>query len=67
MDFVIYTTIKHMVKSVDISIQKTFERIREFDGDQEKSSEVFRTLTILHSLKKQLAEQGIEKLNSEPK
>jgi hypothetical protein len=52
--YVLRTTAKHMRKSVDISIRKTFERISEFDGDQEKSKEIFSTLSTLHSLRKQI-------------
>lgn len=54
MGYVLRTTAKHMRKSIDISIRKTFERIAEFDGDQEKSQEVFKTLSILHTMRKQL-------------
>ena len=43
-----------MRKSIDISIRKTFERIKEFDGNQEKSQEVFNTLAHLHAMRKQL-------------
>jgi len=56
MDYVVRTTLKHMRKSVDTSIRKTFERISEFAGDQEKSQEVFRTLAHLHMMKKSLDE-----------
>ena len=52
--FVLRTTAKHMRKSIDISIRKTFERVAEFDGDQEKSREVFETLSVLHKMRKQL-------------
>ena len=52
--FVLRTTAKHIRKSIDISIRKTFERIAEFDGNQEKSKEIFSTLTLLHAMKKQL-------------
>lgn len=52
--YVLSTTCKHMRKSVDISIQKTLSRISEFDGNQQKSQEIFETLAILHNLKKQL-------------
>ena len=54
MGFVLRTTTKHMRKSIDISIRKTFERIKDFDSDQEKSREVFETLSYLHSMRKQL-------------
>lgn len=51
MDYVVRTTAKNIRKSIDISIRKTFERIAEFDGNQEKSQEVFRTLTELHAMR----------------
>lgn len=43
-----------MRKSIDISIRKTFERISEFADDQEKSQEIFKTLAVLHTMRKQL-------------
>ena len=52
--FVLRTTAKHMRKSIDISIRKTFERVAEFADDQEKSREVFETLSVLHQMRKQL-------------
>ena len=54
MGYVLRTTAKHMRKSVDISIRKTFERIAEFDGNLEKSQEIFKTLAVLHTLRKQI-------------
>jgi hypothetical protein len=52
--YVLRTTTKHMRKDIDISIRKTFLRIEEFADDREKSSEIFRTLSHLHSMRKQL-------------
>lgn len=52
--YVLRTTAKHMRKSIDISIRKTFERIAEFEGNQEKSQEIFNTLAHLHAMRKQL-------------
>jgi hypothetical protein len=54
MGYVLRTTTKHMRKSIDISIRKTFERLPEFTDDQEKSVEVFKTLSFLHTMRKQL-------------
>lgn len=54
MGYVLKTTTKHMRKSVDVSIRKTFDRIAEFAGDQEKSEEIFKTLATLHALRKQI-------------
>lgn len=56
MEYVVRTTLKHMRKSVDTSIRKTFERIPEFTEDQTKSQEVFKTLAYLHTMKKSLDE-----------
>lgn len=52
--YVLRTTAKHMRKSIDISIRKTFERVKEFDGNKEKSTEVFNTLSVLHQMRKSL-------------
>ena len=52
--FVLKTTAKHMRKSIDISIRKTFERVEEFAEDQSKSTEVFETLSVLHIMRKWL-------------
>jgi hypothetical protein len=54
MGYVLRTTAKHMRKSIDISIRKTFERVPEFADDQAKSQEVFQTLAFLHTMRKQL-------------
>jgi hypothetical protein len=54
MGYVLRTTAKHMRKSIDISIRKTFERISEFADNQEKSQEIFKTLAVLHTSRKQL-------------
>lgn len=53
-DYVVHTTVKHMRKSIDISIRKTFERVAEFDSNSTKSREVFETLSILHTMRSQL-------------
>ena len=54
MGYVLRTTAKHMRKSIDISIRKTFDRAKEFEGNPEKSSEIFTTLAQLHAMRKQL-------------
>jgi hypothetical protein len=53
-DYVLRTTIRHMQKAVNVSIDKTFQRVAEFANDPVKSQEVFSTLTALHAIKKQL-------------
>ena len=52
--YVLRTTAKHMRKSIDVSIRKTFERISEFSEDPVKSEEVFTTLMLLHSMRRAL-------------
>ena len=54
MGYVLRTTAKHMRKSIDISIRKTFERMPEFADNPAKSTEVFSTLSQLHAMRKQL-------------
>ena len=54
MGYVLRTTAKHMRKSIDISIRKTFERIEEFSDDQNKSSEISKTLAHLHKMRKDI-------------
>lgn len=59
-DYVIKTTVKHMRKSIDISIRKTSERIGELSEDSAKSQEVFKTLGELYALRKRVDELVIE-------
>ena len=54
--YVMSMTVKHMRRDLDVSIRKTFERIAEFDGNRDKSEEVFKTLASLHGLRKALDE-----------
>jgi len=63
MSYVLGTTAKHMRKSIDISIRKTFDRVAEFDSMPEKSLEVYNTLAILHQMRKQL--DDFQQANSE--
>ena len=51
--YVIKTTLVHVRKSIDISIQKTLARLGEFDNDP-KSKEVLEALSLLHSLRKEV-------------
>ena len=63
MSYVLRTTAKHMRKSIDISIRKTIERVEEFAEDQEKSSEIFKTLGHLHKMREQI--DAFQKANSD--
>lgn len=50
-EYVLNKTSERMLLAIDISIHKTFERSKEFADDHEKSNEVFKTLTLLHSMR----------------
>lgn len=54
--YVLRTTVKHMRRSVDMSLRKTLERSHEFQDNPEKASECFRTLSHLHQIRRQLDE-----------
>jgi hypothetical protein len=50
--FVLKTTLFHMRKSIDISITKSFDRLKDFDSDSDIGKEIIETLSILHTMKK---------------
>lgn len=51
--FVMKTTLRHMRRSVDISIRKTFERMEEFDKNKTAApTEIMATLSNLHTIRK---------------
>jgi predicted KAP-like P-loop ATPase len=52
--YVLATTVKHVKRSIETSIRKTMDRMNEFEGDHLKSNEIFKTLTILQAMKKQV-------------
>jgi transposase len=54
IEYVLTATKRHMLKSIEISIKKTVERISEFSGDREKSEEVFKTLSTLDAMKREI-------------
>lgn len=49
--YVMQLTAKHCHLAIDTSITRTLARIAEFEGDIEKSKEVFDTLSALHALR----------------
>lgn len=49
--YVIALTSKHCKLAVDTSIERTLARIADFDGNREKSEEIFKTLARLQALK----------------
>lgn len=53
-DFVLNITREHMLKSIDISINKTTARLPEFIADPVKSNELFQTLAVLAGYKKKI-------------
>ena len=52
--YVLRVTAKHMRKSVDISIRKTYERVKDFKEDTAEAREIFTTLGMLHKMRKVL-------------
>jgi hypothetical protein len=51
-DYVLRLTAKHMRKSIDLSIGKTFDRIKDFADDPKVSAEIFETLSHLHNMRR---------------
>lgn len=49
--YVLDVTQRNMMKSIDMSINKTVGRVSEFEPDTEKAREVFETITTLQALK----------------
>lgn len=52
--YVLKVTASHIRKAIDVSIRKTFERVKDFDSNPQKSKEIIETLSILHTMRKQL-------------
>jgi len=52
--FVMRTTFRHMRRSVDISIRKSFERFQDFDNESSMGKEIMETLDTLHKVRKML-------------
>jgi hypothetical protein len=52
--FVMRTTFRHMRRSVDISIRKSFERFQDFDQNSKAGAEIMETLSVLHTVRKML-------------
>jgi len=52
--FVMKTTFRHMRRSVDISIRKSFERFQDFDKDSDVGKDIMETLSVLHTVRKVL-------------
>jgi len=52
--YVMRTTFRHMRRSVDISIRKSFERFQDFDNESEMGREIMETLSVLHMVRKML-------------
>jgi len=52
--FVMKTTFRHMRRSVDISIRKSFERFQDFDKNSDVGKDIMETLSVLHTVRKVL-------------
>lgn len=51
---VLRITAKYMRKAIDVSIRKTFDCIEKNAADPAISREIFETLSILHTMRRQL-------------
>ena len=56
-EYVLRTTLQHMLKDVSRSIEKTTNRFPEFANDSVKSQEVFITIAELNTFRKQITQQ----------
>lgn len=45
-----------MLRSIDISVSKSFERLKEFEGNAAKGIEIMETLSVLNTMKKLVEE-----------
>ena len=52
--YVIGVTLKHMIRAVDISLDKTAQRIEDLDVDE--GLEVLSTVSELHALRRSIVE-----------
>jgi hypothetical protein len=50
--FVVKTTLRHMKKSIDISVSKSLERLKDVDNQSIHGKEVLETLSVLHTMRK---------------
>jgi len=50
--FVMRTTFRHMRRSVDISIRKSFERFGDFKEGSHEGKDCLETLSVLHQVRK---------------
>jgi hypothetical protein len=50
--YVVGTTAKNMLRSIDLSITKTSARMAEFSGDHAKTMEIVQTLDVLHRMRR---------------
>jgi hypothetical protein len=53
-EYVLQKTARYMLKSINLSIKKTMDRMVEFKDDHSKSNEIFITLAELQGLKQQI-------------
>ena len=51
-DWVLAKTITNMKENIDLSIRITFDRQKEFTDNPKKQSEIFETLSLLHTMRK---------------
>jgi hypothetical protein len=54
-EYILGITVRHMLKTIDLSINKTFERTRDGSLTPAQVTEAFETLSALHQMRAPLA------------
>ena len=52
--YVLKTTFNHMIKCVEISLDKTMDRLKTFGDDPDKATEAVETISQLYGVKRAL-------------
>jgi hypothetical protein len=58
--FVMKTTLRHIEKAINISIDKTFARMPEFEENSHDAREILEALSGLHRLRKDIEDYKLE-------
>ena len=53
-EHVLTKTAQSMIENIEWSIDRTLDRMHEFEHDSKKSTELFITLSTLHTMRKDL-------------
>lgn len=53
-EYVINITKRNIIRAIELSFKMSAERVQEFEGNHEKSNELFITMSELQGMKKQV-------------